>query len=124
MGCSRAVQTRDSASHAGCELAFRTDMLDGVQISYGRESIKSVQKFAWALESLLRIGIEMSLDRRGSPDDWHNADRIISGPDFLSLVVKPWEFDIQSARNFFQILISRLIEICRIRPRFFWNQKT
>jgi hypothetical protein len=93
-----------------------------------REPIDSVQKFASGLESLLRIGAEMTQGRSGHVNDWVHADDVISGPDF-----PPWKDDPaylealahpSVARTNLQILIRRLIEICKIRPRFFWNEQT
>jgi hypothetical protein len=118
------------ASHGSCvsRRAFHTEMVSGVsgiKASYGRESIASVRRFAGALESLLRIGAEMSQGRRGAASEWANAEETICGPDFPMWDPSPSTVnDLDISRNFLQMLVRRLIEICRIVPRFFWNRDT
>jgi hypothetical protein len=109
----------------GCAIQpWRTEIIDGIEIAYGRQAIAWAQTFATALESVLRIGVEMSAGRPGRSDDWDTANRIISGPDFGTWQEHPSKLGIEVARLHLQILLRRLIEICDIRPRFFWNKAT
>jgi hypothetical protein len=115
------------ASHGSCVSgsAFRTEIVNGVKVSYGRESIASVQRFAGALESVLRIGAEMSQGRCGAASDWANAEETLCGPDFPMWDPAPSTFnDLDTSRDFLHTLIRRLIDLCRIVPRFFWNRDT
>jgi hypothetical protein len=104
--------------------AFRTRIANGVTLHYYRESIDSIQRFAGALESLLKIGASMAQGRPGSWQDWENACAVITDCDFAKWPENPSTMDVDAARLHLTIVVRRLIEICRIRPRFFWNAKT
>jgi hypothetical protein len=112
------------ASHSPnvCEAALSADTPSGY---IRRESIAAVQNFARGLESLLRLGIEISQDRPGLRGDWYTADTCICAPDFAPWDVYPSDYnDLELARDYLGILIQRLIEVCRVRPRFFWNRNS
>ena len=68
----------------------------------------------------------MAHERAGHHSDWRIAKDVISSPDFgpLEEDENPAHFGLASARTSLQILMRRLVEICRIRPRFFWNRQT
>jgi hypothetical protein len=100
---------------------FRTSFDGKTSHSYYRESIDAVQRFARGLEAIVRIGAEMSQDRSGRTDDWNNACDIITGPDFPRWPFNPSDLHVSEARSLLQGLIARLIRICRLRPRFWWN---
>jgi hypothetical protein len=114
----------------GCKL----ELFDSRRPNARRESIIAVRKFGSALNSLLRVGAELSQERWGTKEDWINADVIISGPEFpapsilnpakLAEMELQKQYLITSGRLFLQTLMRRLIQICSIRPRFFWNNTT
>jgi hypothetical protein len=123
--CDHGIPSaHDTSAHGKCRSrgAFRTRVIDGVPRHQYRESIDSVQRFGIGLESLLRIGAEMAQGRTGQASDWNQACGM--DPDFSPWPENPSSFDLSTARTHLQILIRRLIEICRIRPRFFWNEQT
>jgi hypothetical protein len=97
---------------------------NGIPHAYYRESVESVRCFAGALESLLSIGAAMAQGKSGHASDWDNACEVITGPDFPPWPENPSTQDLRSARLYLQTLMRRLIEICRIRPRFWWNDET
>lgn len=94
-----------------------------VSHAHFRESIDSVRRFAGALYSLLQIGAEMAKGNAGQADDWDNARDVITGKAPNPWPESPANSTVGGARPYLQVLIRELIQICRIRPRFWWNDK-
>jgi hypothetical protein len=88
------------------------------------DRVDGYRTFSLAVDALQRIAMELSQGRPGEDTDWELADSILSGPDFPAWSALQREAFLSStplARDHFQTLMRRLVEISGLVPRLNWK---
>ena len=103
---------------------FRTSMVKGFTRNEYKESFQSIQQFANGIESLMRIGAEISQGREGIIEDWQTAQTWLTRwqhPDSEDEdLSNPKNFNLKTRRLYLEIYLNRLIDESQLRPRVYW----